>query len=542
MSTRRRAACTPAVWSERERRGVEVTVVGSVTVLRCAHGSRVAFVARASCGALSLSALRSPLRERRNRHSSDCCIAAADHATLPAQITHRFEQLPPTAAAHPRLHHAACPRTRRSSRSTPSTEQRRSTHPAVRAGGETTTEESRCSSRVCALLSLSLSLSVVQLSAGLSSALADDVSYQQMNDAKLRGVSAMVGWDQFHGMVLTAHLKPVNLRAEPIDEMARGIPRAKKLEKERARGMDQCASGVAGKEGMSAQQEEDNREFLRALDLQLPSNAHELARDWKRLVADPASSSSLDQIRYRYLLTLPLRSSTQLLKGGLPLDIIAQIFEAIHAQWTHADDSEAPAAEQAQPASAAAESASAVSDPAGSDPAAAASITLPSPVAVCHVLLLLHHLSSMSSFSIALFSLTTDDKHRLSDILALATEAIANPSWVEWQQRREQAEKEAAAVDAAAAGVAAVSVSAASSPAAVASTPASASTAAPAPVRTDLDHSKARGNMLLSGPNGPAPRAAAAAAPAKAAAAAAPVQFDQALVEKLRAKYKLPSD
>ena len=375
-----------------------------------------------------------------------------------------------------------------------------------------------------------------QLSAGLSSALADDVSYQQLNDAKLRGVSAMVGWEQFHGMVLTAHLKPVNLRAEPIDELARGIPRAKKIEKERARGMD--AAGAAGAEGLSQQQEEDNREFLRALDLQLPSNAHELARDWKRLAADPASSSNIDQIRYRYLLTLPLRTSTQLLKGGLPLDIIAEIFAAIHARWTQADEIEpATVEEQSAPATvepAVAESAAAAS----TDPATAPSISLPPPDAVCHVLLLLHHLSSMSSFSIALFSLTADDKHRLSDILTLAAEAIASQSWAQWQQRREQVEREEATVEAAAAGVAAVSV-AAHAASSAASAPPTVAASAPAVVRTDLDHSKARGNMLLSGPNGPAPKSADPIATANAAAAA-PLQFNQALVEKLRAKYKLP--
>ena len=179
-----------------------------------------------------------------------------------------------------------------------------------------------------------------QLSAHLNSALSDDKSYQQMNDAKMRGMSAMVGWDQFHGMVLTAHLKPVNLRAEPIDEMAKGVPRQRKLEQARQRNVVSAAVADASGNAIDEKQAAVNAAFLKQLDMQLPNNgpsnaagsrrsllsavcappsfgahahirdshcsfavlrvvAHEWARDWKRLAANGATGDELQQLRYR---------------------------------------------------------------------------------------------------------------------------------------------------------------------------------------------------------------------------------------------------
>lgn len=93
-----------------------------------------------------------------------------------------------------------------------------------------------------------------------------------MNDAKMRGMSAMVGWDQFHGMVLTAHLKPVNLRAEPIDEMARGVPRQRKLEQARQRHVDSAAVADSTANAIDEKQAAINQLFLKQLDMQLPTN------------------------------------------------------------------------------------------------------------------------------------------------------------------------------------------------------------------------------------------------------------------------------
>ena len=93
-----------------------------------------------------------------------------------------------------------------------------------------------------------------------------------MNDAKMRGMSAMVGWDQFHGMVLTAHLKPVNLRAEPIDEMAKGVPRQRKLEQARQRNVVSAAVADASGNAIDERQAAVNAAFLKQLDMQLPNN------------------------------------------------------------------------------------------------------------------------------------------------------------------------------------------------------------------------------------------------------------------------------
>lgn len=93
-----------------------------------------------------------------------------------------------------------------------------------------------------------------------------------MNDAKMRGLSSLVGWDQFHGMVLTAHLAPVNLREEPIDELAKGLARNKKVEQEKTRNINQFALKQLEQNQTSEEERKKNEEFLKEVDLQAPKN------------------------------------------------------------------------------------------------------------------------------------------------------------------------------------------------------------------------------------------------------------------------------
>lgn len=476
-----------------------------------------------------------------------------------------------------------------------------------------------------------------QLSAHLNSALSDDKSYQQMNDAKMRGMSAMVGWDQFHGMVLTAHLKPVNLRAEPIDEMAKGVPRQRKLEQARQRNVVSAAVADASGNAIDEKQAAVNAAFLKQLDMQLPNNgpsnaarslalcsqlsvrrlltvrmltfvirtcsfvvlrvvAHEWARDWKRLAANGATGDELQQLRYRsvrrsrqgslafvgiaaraaelwhltltlapnvfalvficsYLLTLPLSSpSTSLLKGGLPLDIIADSIAAIHSRWTqqqpdwqHTSDA-VEAAGDATAATADATGATA-SATCSTESAPATADSLPPPCDVSQLLTLLQRIAGMSSFSIALFSLTAGDKAGLVEILDIAHRAVESDSFREWQ-RDLQAPAVATAEAAAPSAVETATAAAVDSDS---STQAATSTAAPAvpaaaavaaPSRRDFDHTPALDNNTRALVNDNAAAVTSAAArnvvPSTPAAAASPAAtVDAQLVELLRTKFKL---
>jgi hypothetical protein len=315
------------------------------------------------------------------------------------------------------------------------------------------------------------------LSAHLSSALSDDRSYEAINAAKLRGVSNLVGWEQFHGMVLTAHLKPVNLQKEPIDELAKGPARTKKVEQAVAASMDAYARGEDttsdGSSGLSAAQRAFNAAFLQSVDMAVPSSAHEWARDWKRLearastnvsaassatssssavpaaasAAPPPSSSASEEalekekasLRYKYMLSLPLGPQSQLFKQSLPLNLIPEIVTAVYTQWQQQTDAAADAlgvvaSLPAEPVAAADAVADDDAAAAASSSAAAAAV---SPVdaasssssacdasSAAHVLLLLQRLSSTPSFSMALCSLKLADKQRLSDVLEQAREAI----------------------------------------------------------------------------------------------------------------------
>jgi len=279
------------------------------------------------------------------------------------------------------------------------------------------------------------------LSAHLSSALSDDASYQATNDAKLRGVANLVGWDQFHGMVLTAHLKPVNLRAEPIDEIARGQVRAKKTEQVRAANMDAYARGDVGASSGSAlspEQQALNASFLQSLDMSVPLSAHEWARDWKRLEAQAGSSDSEKaSLRYRYLLALPVQADpstapAQVFKGSLPLNLIPEIVLAVHTQWNQAAPADPVAAADAVAEGDAATASSTAASAAAADASAAAA----SPAVVAasssdcvssdaqHVLSLLLRLTQAPAFTMALFSLMHVDKARLAELLDQAQKAL----------------------------------------------------------------------------------------------------------------------
>jgi len=280
------------------------------------------------------------------------------------------------------------------------------------------------------------------LSAHLSSALSDDASYQATNDAKLRGVANLVGWDQFHGMVLTAHLKPVNLRAEPIDEIARGQVRAKKTEQVRAANMDAYARGDVGASSGSAlspEQQALNASFLQSLDMSVPLSAHEWARDWKRLEAQAGSSDSEKaSLRYRYLLALPVQADpstapAQVFKGSLPLNLIPEIVLAVHTQWNQAAPADPVAAADAVAEGDAATAASTAASAAAVDASAAATASPAVAAAsssdrvssdVHHVLSLLSRLMQAPAFPMALFSLTAVDKARLAELLDQAQEAL----------------------------------------------------------------------------------------------------------------------
>src|SRR5688572_16619 len=66
---------------------------------------------------------------------------------------------------------------------------------------------------------------------------------------------------------------------------------------------------------------------------------HEWSRDWKRLAANGATGTHLQQLRYRYVLALPLHAnSATLLKGGLPLDLIAETLACIHEAWAPVEE------------------------------------------------------------------------------------------------------------------------------------------------------------------------------------------------------------
>lgn len=54
---------------------------------------------------------------------------------------------------------------------------------------------------------------------GLEEAVNNDILGHRVNEAKLRAVSQHASWDQFNGMVLTAHLEPVNLKSQPLDKL-----------------------------------------------------------------------------------------------------------------------------------------------------------------------------------------------------------------------------------------------------------------------------------------------------------------------------------
>src|SRR4051812_44461405 len=110
-----------------------------------------------------------------------------------------------------------------------------------------------------------------------------------------------------------------------------------------------------------------------------------------------------------YLLALPIHGSTTaagaLLKGGLPLDIIADVFAAIHGSWTMEAPPAADTTAEAVPSTAAAESSAAAASSADSAataaPAASASSRGPTPSELLHLLTLLYALTTMSSFSIS---------------------------------------------------------------------------------------------------------------------------------------------
>jgi hypothetical protein len=267
-------------------------------------------------------------------------------------------------------------------------------------------------------------------------------------------------------MVLTAHLKPVNLQKEPIDELAKGPARTKKVEQAVAASMDAYARGddnaSDGSSGLSAAQRAFNASFLQSVDMAVPSSAHEWARDWKRLEARastnvstasalsssavsaaasaaPSSSSSSEEalekekasLRYKYLLSLPLGPQSQLFKQSLPLNLIPEIVTAVYTQWQQQTDAAAPL--PVEPVAAADAVADGDAAAAASFSAAAAAASPADTVAssascdassAAHVLLLLQRLSSTPSFSMALCSLKLADKQRLNDVLEQAREAI----------------------------------------------------------------------------------------------------------------------
>ena len=325
--------------------------------------------------------------------------------------------------------------------------------------------------------------------------------------------------------------------------------------------------------------------------------AHEWARDWKRLAANGATGDELQQLRYRsvtrlarirrhhplrrpcgeqctlelmhalysclllfficsYLLTLPLSSpSTSLLKGGLPLDIIADSIAAIHSRWTQQQPDSQHASDAAE---AAGDTTAATADATGTTAAAACSTesapapadSLPPPSDVSQLLTLLQRIAGMSSFSIALFSLTAGDKAGLVEILDIAHRAVESDSFREWQRDLQAP----AVATAAAAAPSAVETATAVAVDSDSSTQAATSTAAPAvpaaaavaaPSRRDFDHTPALDNntRALVNDNAAAVTSAAArnVAPSTPAAAASPAAtVDAQLVELLRTKFKLP--
>jgi hypothetical protein len=281
-----------------------------------------------------------------------------------------------------------------------------------------------------------------ELSAHLSSALASDKSYSQMNDAKMRGMSAMAGWDQFHGMVLTAHLAPVNLKSDPIDAISKGIARNKKIEQQKSRAQTNFALEQLSSERRATEQQEEHRsaaeqqrntDFLAEFSLHPPTNAHEFARDWKKLAATAAESSSQQppaqlakSRRYRYLTSIRLVGQAQaLLKGGIPLDMIGGIIDVVHWQWI-ASQSEAAT--------------SAAATDAGPSADATTSASSPTPFDLHHLVLLLHSLTTMSSFPISVFSLTRAEKAQVSEILERAERTMEGGEWRKWKEEREAAD------------------------------------------------------------------------------------------------------
>jgi len=305
-----------------------------------------------------------------------------------------------------------------------------------------------------------------ELSAHLQSALASDTHYQQVNDAKLRGMSQQVGWDQFHGMVLTAHLQPVNLRNEPIDQLASGIARSQAIK--RSREIAAAKSWMNADEQAAAEREADqqNREYMSSFNINPPTNAHEFSRDWKNIARTHADDPDMVmEQRYRYLLLIDPRTCTaSVLKGGIPLEMIGDIIRCVHHTWAttqvHQDDKTtdptqatgggkvaSDASQSSQPDTtpstndSASSSTSAITTAASSLSSSSSSAlpSLPSPSDVYHFLCFFHALTTMPSFTLSIFSLKRDDKLAIKHLLDLSRQRLETEEWKKWMQLRKEA-------------------------------------------------------------------------------------------------------
>jgi hypothetical protein len=155
--------------------------------------------------------------------------------------------------------------------------------------------------------------------------------YQMVNDAKMRAVHQVTDYNGFRGMVLGAHLKPVNFRAEPIDEIARRGQGAQKTEGYEATPSSQL---------YGAKPHETQEDLLSKLSLEdgagdaedapfwpsgaSPATPLQFQRDWKKC-------TSLT-LKYRNIIGWEPHRLGSLLKTNLDGDLLADIIAAVHAR------------------------------------------------------------------------------------------------------------------------------------------------------------------------------------------------------------------
>jgi hypothetical protein len=152
--------------------------------------------------------------------------------------------------------------------------------------------------------------------------------YQMVNDAKMRAVHQTTDYNGFRGMVLGAHLKPVNFRAEPIDEIARRGQGAQKTEGYEATpssklyGEKQASpEDILDKLSLETGDEEDAPFWPSGAS---PATPLQFERDW-------AKCNNLT-LKYRNILGwVPARLGS-LLKTNLDGDLLADVFSAVDAR------------------------------------------------------------------------------------------------------------------------------------------------------------------------------------------------------------------